>query len=57
MDDDELKDRSYNRLIDTYLLTGTMNSEAYAKLSPLQKSVVQVLKRAFKRINNPDEND
>ena len=51
---DELYDRTFNHLIDRYLTTGTMDSEGYTNLSPRQKEVVQVIKRAFARLNKPE---
>ncbi len=47
--DDELKDREFNRKIDTYLETATMTASDYESCTPMQKSVIQVIKRAFAR--------
>lgn len=47
--DDELKDREFNRKIDNYLQTAAMTASDYESCTPLQKSVIQVIKRAFAR--------
>lgn len=39
----------WNRVLDGYLATNTMDSQDYEKLSPAQQFVVQELKKAFKR--------
>ncbi len=49
---DDLREREFNHLIDQYLTTGTMSSEGYAQATPSQKAVIQVIKRALKRINS-----
>ncbi len=50
MDDAELRDRWFNNAFDEYLSTGKMASEDYEKLTPLQRTVVQCVKRAMARI-------
>lgn len=46
---DTLRTKEFNAIIDQYLNTGTMQADDYTHLNPLQKQVVQVIKRAFKR--------
>lgn len=46
--------KSFNNLLDKYLLTNTMLSEEYEKLNEIQKSIIQELKKAFKRIKNEE---
>jgi hypothetical protein len=53
-DGDELKAPHFSKLIDYYLATGRMDAEAYEGLSDRQKDVVQVIKRAFKRLTYGD---
>lgn len=50
--DDELRDRDFNRKIDFYLATARMTAEDYESCTRLQKDVIQVIKRAFKRAQN-----
>lgn len=46
--------KEWNLLLDKYLLTNTMLSEEYEKLNEIQKSIIQELKKAFKRIKNEE---
>jgi hypothetical protein len=55
--EDELKSRTFNYVIDHYLNTGTLSPEAYAGLTDRQKDVVQVIKRAFKRMKYGRDNE
>lgn len=48
---DELRTRWFNKVLDGYLTTGTMDGEDYEALTPAQREVVQCIKRALKRIN------
>lgn len=38
-------------VLDHYLKTGKMKSEHYEMLDDEQRNIIQILKRAFKRIN------
>ena len=53
----ELRDRNFNRIIDRYLTEGKVSAEDWDDLTPMQRDVVQVFKRSFKRITNKSEND
>jgi len=46
---EELREAQFNRVIDDYLVKGFMLPESYAQCTTLQKQVIQVIKRAFKR--------
>lgn len=50
-DSDELKCRSFSKLLDTYLTVGKMDETEYHQLTYKQKEVIQCFKRCFKRIN------
>lgn len=52
MDNDELRDRAFNRILDDYLMTGTMSAAGYDELTDTQKVIIQCIKRAFARINS-----
>jgi hypothetical protein len=47
-----VSDLEFNRVLDKYLATKSMTSEEYESLSSEQQKCIQMLKRAFKRINN-----
>ncbi len=48
--------KEFNPVLDKYLKTSSMTSAEYQSLDPLQKAMVQCLKRAFARLkNNEDE--
>lgn len=48
-----LKEDAFNKLVDKYLITGTMEAEEYETLAfPIQKAVLQTIKRSYKRIKN-----
>jgi hypothetical protein len=49
---DELRTKEFNRIIDHYLTTGTMNAEDYESLTQIQKTVIQTIKRSFARITS-----
>jgi len=53
-DYDTLKDKKFNEIIDNYLL-GKITADEYAELNPLQKQVVQVIKRSLNRIKNKEK--
>ena len=46
---------SWNKLLDRYLLEGTMSSEEWELLDDTQKIVINELKKAFKRINKKND--
>lgn len=48
---DDLRDRKFNKILDSYLSTGTMLSGDYESLSARQKDVVQCIKRSFARLS------
>lgn len=52
MNDEELRTREFNNLFDEYLRTAKMTADNYESLTPLQKTVVQCVKRAFNRMDN-----
>lgn len=47
-----LKNLDFNKTVDKYLLTNTLEADEYAELDIYQKLNIQVIKRAFKRIKN-----
>jgi hypothetical protein len=49
---DDLRERDFNKILDKYLMTNTMEADVYEGLTVKQKECIQTLKRAFKRINN-----
>lgn len=51
----DLYERHFNSVLDKYLNTGTMDADTYVNLTDNQKDVVQVLKRAFKRMKHEDQ--
>lgn len=51
---DELFDREFNKKIDKYLATSNLTAEDYESCTTLQKHVIQVIKRAFKRCQIKD---
>ena len=42
--------KDWNKLLDKYLITGTMLSEEYEALNEIQKTIINEIKKAFKRI-------
>lgn len=42
--------KEWNRLLDKYLATQEMLSEEYEQLNEIQITIIQELKKAFKRI-------
>ena len=46
--------KDFNKVLDTYLKTGDIKSDDYEELDISQESVIQELKKAFKRIKEPD---
>ncbi len=49
MNDEELRTRWFNNVFDEYLKTAKMASEDYERLSALQRTVIQCVKRSFER--------
>lgn len=47
--------KDWQRNLDRYLTTGKMDVEEYIKMNEAEKEFIQELKRAFKRINNNEE--
>ena len=46
------KDRlDWNKILDQYLVNGTMSSDEYQNLADEYKFVIQEAKKAFKRLN------
>lgn len=46
------KDRlDWNKILDQYLVNGTMSSDEYQNLADEYKFVIQEVKKAFKRLN------
>lgn len=45
----------WNKILDRYLTSNTMESEAYELLDDNQKLVIQEVKKASKRINKTNE--
>jgi len=45
------RDLEFNKTLDSYLLSSTMSADDYAQLDTAQKMLLQVVKRAFARIN------
>lgn len=45
-----LLEKDFRVALDRYLLSGDMDSEAYAQMNEKQKDIIQCLKRANKRI-------
>lgn len=50
-----MTDKDFNKVLDHYLMTGKMKSEHYEMMSDEQKNIIQIIKRAFKRIENKNE--
>ena len=48
----ELKDKEFNNFIDRYLTGEPISAEEYENCSDRQKEVVQIIKRALKRIKS-----
>jgi len=48
--EDDLRTKTFNRIIDKYLQTGHMTAEDYEGCTDRQKDTIQVIKRAFKRM-------
>ena len=49
-----MEEKDFNKIIDRYLLDNVMSSEDYENLNDYQKYTIQVLKRAFARINKKE---
>jgi hypothetical protein len=49
-----MEEKDFNKIIDRYLLDNVMSSEDYENLNDYQKYTIQVLKRAFSRINKKE---
>lgn len=47
---DELKSREFNKILDQYLIDGTISEDDYHRLTPKQRDVIQCIKRSIKRI-------
>jgi hypothetical protein len=46
-----LEDKEWRPVLDKYLTDGSMDSNAYERMSLKQKGLIQEIKRAFARIN------
>lgn len=46
-----LSEKDWNKALDRYLAEGDCESDVYASMSPVQKNVMQEIKRSTKRIN------
>jgi hypothetical protein len=51
-----MTDKDFNMVLDHYLMTAKMKSEHYEMMSDEQRNIIQIIKRAFARIKNKDEN-
>lgn len=40
----------WNQCLDTYIASGTLHSEEYAKMSQIQKNIIQEIKKSVKRV-------
>lgn len=46
--------KEWNALLDKYLSTGHLLSEEYEQLNEIQITIIQELKKSFKRLNKSD---
>ena len=49
--------KEFNRILDTYLITGKIHPEDYEYLDDDHIMIIQTLKRAFKRIKSKYDKD
>lgn len=45
-----MPERDFNKILDKYMTERTLLSEEYEQMSQFQREVIQLLKRAYKRI-------
>lgn len=45
----------WNRILDKYLSVNELESHEYEELNSFEKSVIQEIKKAIKRLNNKNE--
>ena len=50
-----LDDKEWRTALDGYLTVGIIPSDVYERMNPEQQRVMQEIKKAFKRINPPEE--
>lgn len=50
--EDELKDKRFNKILDSFLQIEKTTLADYESLTPMQREVIQTLKRAFARIKS-----
>ena len=50
--EDELKDRTFNRVLDGYLINETLTLADYESLTETQRAIIQTIKRSIKRIKS-----
>lgn len=48
--------KDWNKMLDRYLVEGTMSAEDYENLNDIQKAIIQELKKSFKRIKYEETN-